>query len=287
MNLAKSIQSLIVCDSLTEEHRQVEVLLKSLESYLEQIGPECALSWEIRLHIQELLQKIAREVDIHFVCEEQGLFPYLSQYHPMVLMEVEHEDLLKLRQELIEAFYESGLNPERIPAFIALSLQFIHELRDHIGREDYGIFPLAERDLQEREKEHVMKKMETLRQHTSQGASISIVRAPKTYQLYKLNLEEPMVQPVQNKTALAAMDTVIKQVSLQKGARLDPHWSPHRVAVTCLSGLAKIEMNDHEEILHPGEGLMMAPRLLHGIKALEDTRLMAMLHPVPSLPYRA
>ncbi len=61
----------------------MENLLARLEDALNSGQPES---------IREALTRIGFEMDVHFACEEQALFPAVTPYHPMILMEAEHEN---------------------------------------------------------------------------------------------------------------------------------------------------------------------------------------------------
>src|SRR5690348_12779816 len=75
---------------LLADHRRTEALLTQLA--------HCLQTGESLEAIQALFKTLSDELDCHFACEEHGLFPVLSLYKTMILMEVEHDDLLRSRE---------------------------------------------------------------------------------------------------------------------------------------------------------------------------------------------
>ena len=88
-----------VCESLIREHRQMETMLSQLEQSLSGLSHQGADPVNA---MRAVMAQVVPEMNTHFACEEQVLFPAVSPYHPMVLMEVEHEELMALRQQLLD-----------------------------------------------------------------------------------------------------------------------------------------------------------------------------------------
>jgi len=137
----------------------MEKLLEDLKNRLESQDLES---------ISSIMKRIAPEMDTHFACEERALFPAVSPYHPMDLMEAEHESLMSLRESLfkslrLEAFSEQQWTEQQWFDLKATATRFINEMLDHIGREDAGIFPACERALTADQKQRVIAEMELIR----------------------------------------------------------------------------------------------------------------------------
>lgn len=273
MSKPNLIDTLIVCESLTEEHRKVELLLDALESCIASVRQATA-SKETHIELGEIFSLIVKEINVHFACEEQCLFPVLSKYHPMVLMEVEHEELIELKDKLEEAYHNSQESNCSDEAVVALGQQFISYLRDHIAREDKGIFPMAERDLSHEEKQFVIHSMDALRERSKTEFVPAIIRSPKQFSKIRLNDAVEYNKPIEIQRLLETDNTAIKQINLKQGESLAPHWSPNQIFLFCLSGAAQFESEGQTEILEPGVGIFMDPRLMHSVLAKEDTRIL-------------
>lgn len=187
----------LACASLTDEHRKAEALLQVLESQLRSLQSEEKIASSERLAmVQDTLDALTQEMDVHFACEEQGLFPVLSRYHPMVLMEVEHEEIIAWRDRLNEQLQKAEDGDVSIESICRAGLRFIEELHNHIAREDVGIFPMAERDLSLQEKQAVIQSMETLRERGKTEIIPPIIREPKNYYRVELDLNSPIQRPI-------------------------------------------------------------------------------------------
>lgn len=156
--------NLQVCLSLLEEHRQMEALLEKLDGLLAGLPETLA-------ETREMVERIAGEMDLHFACEEEVLFPEVSPYHPMDLMEAEHVELMALRDRILAFSRQPGPpDAEAVAGLRAAASQLVQELLDHIGREDAGIFPACERCLPPHKKRSVVEGMQALRQRHAASA---------------------------------------------------------------------------------------------------------------------
>lgn len=274
-----SSKSLIACESLTLEHRATEKLLEKLESMLNNLNPEHPLSEEDEKPLRQLFGQLKNELAVHFVCEEEGLFPVLSRYHPMVLMELEHDDLMALRDKFEALLEESGQNPPAVRQLVETGLTWSKELQDHIGREDHGIFPTAEKALNEKEKQQVIEAMAKIRRE-AQMQIPKLQRDLVELKPFEMNLEKLLAKPVDIQLLAEQGMVQIKQLDIQGGQEMKRYWSPKTIALVLVSGNAQLISDNPDEsmTLKPGQGALMTPRFYHGIKALEDSRFLMMMH---------
>lgn len=246
----------------------MEKLLVSLEQ---------ALSLSSLDAIREALSLIIPEMDIHFACEEEVLFPAVSPYHPMVLMEAEHEELMALRQTVSDLLCQSSLSPDELDRLKATSTQFIQHMLDHIGREDAGIFPACEQSLSNAEKHDVIDGMENLRAKAREGQNPVFTRPARTFKVLQVELGCSPDRPLFSERLLDAENLQIKHLVIQAGHSLPAHWSPQQLTVVCLAGQGIFSANDTESKLQPGATIVMTPELTHAIRAETDCHLLLLL----------
>lgn len=271
--------ALKACETLIREHRQTEELLDRLEESLYQIcHQECSQALK---DAKGLLHQLSLEMNTHFACEEEGLFPVLSKYHPMVLMEVEHDEILTIRAHLASAL-ESYAFPENCTeSLYKIGLRFIEELKNHIAREDSGIFPMAERDLSDFEKAEVIEKMAEIRNHAEVQPTPEIIRPSKTYRIFRMEKEMSFHKAMQTQL-LAETDVVqIKTLAIKAGNMMTTHWSPKQIILVCMQGEAQWGTEGASASLKPGDGVLMDPRLTHSLEAKSDSLFLMILTSEP------
>lgn len=273
MNALNMTSQTVVCRSLTEEHHKVSLRLDALESCLSGFQHE-SVSSETRDEMAEILKLLNQDMEVHFACEEKGLFPVLSMYHPMVLMEVEHEELIDLKNKLDAAFEKSKISDESNQKVWEVGYLFIKYLREHISREDVGIFPLAEQCLTEPEKQLVISQMQALRRHVETIDSLPLTRSKKQFYPVTITNIHPIEKPVDIQRLLEMPSVTIKQISLGRGKSLDAHWSPKHIFLFCIQGSAEFKAENQLYPLRPGVGLLVEPRLLHELRACEDSQFL-------------
>lgn len=272
-----------VCESLIAEHRQMEGLLEVLEAHLRKENEDFQ---EDRQELTALMATIAREMDVHFACEEEALFPAVEPYHSMVLMEVEHEELMSLKSGIQEFLALEKMDSERMTAFKELGFRFINELYDHIGREDAGIFPACERALSLEEKQQVIEGMEQIRKRAKEGVIPEFSRPRRTFETLRVSLSQPLERPVSIRLLDESKDMQIKELLIQAGQALGPHWSPKKHILVCLQGEGNliaarqqsslqdkaVIQNGIKEFFSEGSILKLDAQLLHVIEAKTDCR---------------
>jgi hemerythrin-like domain-containing protein len=122
-------QSLTAIDELTREHDLVVALISDLRS------ADAAGDLGRMAHIA---RRITAILGPHTQVEEQGLFPALAADFP------EHIDALRADHRRIEAVLgESADGPPADPAWPGRLMDIMDKLREHILKEQNGVFPAA------------------------------------------------------------------------------------------------------------------------------------------------
>ncbi len=260
------LQTLRACDSLIAEHRQVEGLLDALQSAIAQQDISAA---------QDVMKQLVLETNTHFACEERVLFPAVSAYHSMVLMEVEHELIIDLRNELSQALDCPILSWETARE---IGQRFIQELLDHIAREDHGIFPICEKSLSDVEKSEVIAGMDALRAEAEHSPIPAIQRPPKSFQVMQADIEAHPPRPIfMSRLSDERTPCEIKQLVILAGQALSPYWSPQAITIVCLKGMGHFEAQDQQQAFRPGTVITLTPQLTHTLSATADSYFLLFL----------
>ncbi|WP_406010377.1 hemerythrin domain-containing protein [Streptomyces sp. NBC_00637] len=123
-------QSLTAIDELTREHEEVVRLISHLRPAHQEGGTD---------RMAEVSREIARVLGPHTQVEEHGLFPALAGDFPdqIAALEAEHRRIEAVLAEAADgATPPDPTWPDRLMAAMAL-------LRDHILKEQDGVFPAA------------------------------------------------------------------------------------------------------------------------------------------------
>lgn len=273
--MSKPISQLQACESLIREHRHMETLLDALNPSLNSLADGHA---ETLTELQTQMRRIEAEMNTHFACEEKVLFPAVSPYHPMVLMEVEHEELIAQRDGLLALLDQATVSSEECAQIREIGQRFISEMLDHIGREDAGIFPTCERALSDAEKSEVITGMERIRREAAVQPTPSISRPERTFEVMQAQLDRIIERPIFSERLLDSPVLEIKHLILQGGQALPAHWSPKQITLICLKGEGIFTANQQDVPLQPGACITLAPQLSHGIQAQTDCHLLLLLH---------
>jgi len=134
-----------------DDHEHALAQLNQLEKYLNLIK-ETGDADKVRIQLIGFSRFLEMALDIHFVQEEQALFPLLAEkvgsHGPVMVMEMEHDDLRQSQKALKDALSQSELNND---AIFEHGGHILHVLREHISKENQVLFPLSERVLNEEE----------------------------------------------------------------------------------------------------------------------------------------
>ncbi|MEU2744933.1 hemerythrin domain-containing protein [Streptomyces collinus] len=122
-------QALETIDELTQEHDEVVRLISHLRPAHEDGGV---------LRMAEVAREIAKVLGPHTEVEEHGLFPALAGDFPeqIAALEAEHRRIEAVLAEASGAFLTDPTWPDRLMEAMAV-------LRDHILKEQDGVFPAA------------------------------------------------------------------------------------------------------------------------------------------------
>ncbi|MFF5955757.1 hemerythrin domain-containing protein [Streptomyces luteogriseus] len=122
-------QALETIDELTQEHDEVVRLISHLRPAHEDGGV---------LRMAEVAREIAKVLGPHTEVEEHGLFPALAGDFPeqIAALEAEHRRIEAVLAEASGAFLTDPSWPDRLMEAMAV-------LRDHILKEQDGVFPAA------------------------------------------------------------------------------------------------------------------------------------------------
>ncbi|MCX3288885.1 hemerythrin domain-containing protein [Streptomyces nigra] len=134
-------QALETIDELTQEHDEVVRLISHLRPAHEDGGV---------LRMAEIAREIAKVLGPHTEVEEHGLFPALAGDFPdqIAALEAEHRRIEAVLDEADGAFLTDPTWPDRLMEAMAV-------LRDHILKEQDGVFPAALANLSTEEWEAV------------------------------------------------------------------------------------------------------------------------------------
>lgn len=120
------------------EHREALSELDLLEEVVNAL--ECGESLDRHaMKAQVVLSFLKGTVQRHCLLEEQALYALIEDQLPTTSFADDHSIIRSLERELAEALEP----PEDCPAVVRTCRRIIEVLRDHIGREEEVLFPMA------------------------------------------------------------------------------------------------------------------------------------------------
>lgn len=251
---------------LLADHRRTERLLVELSGLI-QAGQD----WP---SIQAAASTLIQELAIHFACEEYGLFPVLSLYKTMVLMEAEHDALLAAQARFSEALEKSLAQQDASPDLAEAFLQWAEQLRAHIYEEEHGVFPMAQTLLEPEEKALVQRKLhETLEQVRTQGEAI-LKRPTPTCRFSHPPLFMAPQKPLAYDNLFEADHASLHHIRMKAGQRFKRHWGPEHQCLLVLSGCVDWVGDAETRRLEPGDQVIMEPRFPYALAAQTDCHLL-------------
>lgn len=262
------------CDLLIAEHRQTEALLASLEVALTRAcGPEGldATGW---IALEKEYRHLAEDLYRHFVLEERALFSLLSQYRTMMLMEVEHDDLLTLQGHFEDPFALSRSNNKPEANLLSSFLAFKTRLLAHIVEEERGIFPLANACLEPEEQEKARRVYHGV-QAAFQESPVLLHRELPCYQIRQTALFQTLEKPLTYETLYDREYTSVQHLQIKAGTSQKLHWVGQHQCLILISGEATLETPAEKIPLAPGQSVSIDSRLYFALHALTDTHLLA------------
>lgn len=268
------------CELLIAEHRRVEDLLQRLEQLLRPGLAEPNLPESRLLEANALYAAMAEDLQRHYAIEEKALFPVLSQYRTMILMEAEHDDLLGLQQAFA---YQLALvsgetcQPEELLSLLQRFDAFKTRLLAHIVEEERGIFPLANERLEPEEKMKVLRLTNAL-VDAEDPSAYDLCRPEPGFTLKRANLSGQAQRPMEYETLFEREHHIIQTLRLQAGQKQAMHWAGQAQVMVVLLGELRFECLQAEGLqtvsLGMGDTLTLDSRLLFSLSASTDAVLM-------------
>ena len=256
------------CRLLLVQHQETRRLLQSLEEYLTQYSSDSSGLAAAEAVYAALLLDLKQ----HFMLEEQGLFETVNQYRTMILMEVEHDDLLNLQANLGQALKSCQDSPQHSKD----ALLCFHALKDrllvHMKEEEDGIFPLVNQWLEPEEKQKVLRRFSEI-QGQLQVHEPQLIRAKPKLEVSGSKLFQPIMQPIAYELLYEHEHTTIQHLSLKANQALAFHWAGQNQCIVLVSGNITCETQEQVQELTPGMTCIIESRLLCSIKAITDSHL--------------
>lgn len=249
-------------ERLIADHRDTEKQLDLLSSELGG-SPD----WP---GLQAHFERIEKDLRRHFAYEEQALFPALSQYRTMMLMEVEHDDLLALERAFAAELSQSALERQATLALVSSFEAWQSRLRAHIVEEDRGIFPLAEAWLEPEEKAMTDRWYHELEQRFSLEEP-TLVRPQPGFEIKPGLLLKVPTHPLDYQMLYERDHTQVQSIHIRQGQAQSPHWAGQNQCLLLLSGKLNLKAAEQTALLQTGDLVQLDSRLLYSLSALEDS----------------
>lgn len=150
---------------LSNYHKLVLTKLNVMEQSINDIKSPGAK--KILADLKEFFEK---DVKLHFVKEEEALFPEIEKFiprdaGPVGVMLMEHEDLYKYEGNFskgVAMWLKDDNNLEAIKLIKENGRNYINLLREHIYKEDNMLFMMADMHLEDSQINEIMRKFEEL-----------------------------------------------------------------------------------------------------------------------------
>ncbi|MDD2310117.1 MAG: hemerythrin domain-containing protein [Desulfuromonadaceae bacterium] len=151
--------------TLEEEHHIIQTVVGAMAALAENMDKGMAPEADTLRNLVEFMQVFADKC--HHGKEEKILFPLLEAKGvpvngcPLGILIHEHQNGRKLVAELAEAVeaYEKGSPKKNEPLFASMH-GLVNLYPNHIWKEDYLLFPMTDKILNEKEQQELMEKFE-------------------------------------------------------------------------------------------------------------------------------
>lgn len=253
------------CQLMLTQHAQTRRLLEQLEGAL-----SACVDGD---RIQSLYLALTADLELHFALEEQGLFETVSQYRSMMLMEVEHDDLLDLHRELGEALKGLSENTQALEEAKAGFNTFKERLLAHMYEEEAGIFPMVLRWLEPEEQQKVLRRFSEL-QARYQKERPRLRRPTPGYDIETTRLFQAVERPIRYDTLYEREHTQVQHLALQAEQTLSTHWAGQHQCIVLIAGKVLLETQGATETLTPGACVQLESQRRFSIKALDESHLL-------------
>ena len=265
-----------ITKKLLADHAAMNALIDELKPSLQEICRRQASS-ELK-KTQESMQQFVSIMNTHSACEEEAVFPTLTKYHPLSVLEAEHDELLLKRAVLLSGILNYTFPEDCSDKLYKQALEFFDLFQRHMKKEEHVIFPLVESSLSAEEKFMVLTQMEAFQAKARVIPTPEISRPPAEYTRFSFPISGTPVQEIQTRSVLEKDGVKIKTLGLQAGASLAAHWSPQQIIILLYSGNASWSTADTTLSLQAGDGILMDPKLPHALQAETDCLLLLVLN---------
>lgn len=262
------------CELLIAEHRRTEGILSRLGSLLEDVIAENSFHHQSWQAAREIYEALAHDLRRHFAIEEYALFSVLSQYRTMMLMEVEHDDLLVLQQSFAEQLGLMGASVHGTDELMHRFFAFKSRLQAHIQEEEQGVFPLVEEVLEPEEKRKVMRLYAELLESNQPGA-LTLHRPRPNYSVQTTEVFKAFSKPMVYQTLYDREHSTIQHVWIKAGQKQAMHWAGQHQCLLVISGEVAFETPEAIHMLKPGDMVKADSRLIFAMSAVLDTHLLS------------
>jgi hemerythrin-like domain-containing protein len=258
------------CSLLIAEHRQTELLVAQLRVPLADWNAQpSALAGE---RVTALYQRLCQDLIRHFALEEQALFAPLSAYRTMILMEVEHDDLLILQATFTTALQESLAQNAPTETLLPAWAAFEERLLAHIQEEEQGIFPMAERVLDTEGKQRVLRLMNE-RQAALLLTEPVLQRPAPGFQVKTLP-DADFSRPMQYQTLYDREHTQLQRLTLRAGQKQSVHWAGQHQLLCLLRGAVQLWVGETATPLSVGQIATLDSRLAFALESVSDSEIL-------------
>lgn len=264
-----------VTKKLVADHNDMTQLMDQLIRCLEEICQHQAsqsLS-EARAVAEELVQRM----NVHAACEDQVIFPALSKYHPIPMLEIEHEEVLLQRAAVVTGILNYTFPEDCNEKLLTQANAFVDLVKRHFAKEEKAVFPLLEKSLTPSEKHQVMARMEDILAKSRVMPIESSEPSSRRYLQFHFPIEQPVTHQLHTESLLETPNVQLKVWELQAGTALATHWTPMKAVILLYAGKAQWMGPDATVELSAGDGIYMDAKLAHSLKAQTDCRFLLML----------
>jgi hemerythrin-like domain-containing protein len=219
-------------------------------------------------------QSLLNELKQHLVCEEQAFFPILGRYRPMILLAVEHEDLMAAGTDVLQALQADSTGQDQI---LGAMDHFQNRLAAHMDEEESGVMPFAHSAMAPEEHAWVARRVEELREQMRDPAVLERLWQRETPRSQRGSLPafEAATRPIQYHPLFSSSQAQVQQLSLHSGQALARHWSPQHQWLLLLSGqVVFYHASGEAETLDVGDCMTLEPRYCFSLEATCDATLL-------------
>lgn len=265
-----------ITKKLLSDHESMSALVDELKPLLREICQRQA-SADLK-KAQDNIEQLVSIMNTHAACEEKAVLPALAKYHPLPVLEAEHDEILMKRAALLSGLVNYTFPEDCSNALYNQALEFFDLFGRHMAKEEQAIFPLVEKTLSSEEKFMVLTQMEDIQAKARVIPTEEISHAPIAFTHFQFPMAEPITQNIHVISVLEKNGLQVKSLALKSGASLSKHWLPQQVILLLYAGKAKWSGPNNNLSLKAGEGILMDPKLSHALEAETDCRLLLILN---------